>query len=343
MQQVCCNQAAHPNKACLQEGKCEIRKRTGISFITVLCAGAISLLHGFIAFAGPYYCVGLDPENVLEAQTVGMSSNERLTWYLEQTGQEADPAVEEAQAQVNPECVGILNVGGEIEEYVTQTDNNDFYLDHNAYGEEDVNGSVFIDSRCDFFPRDHQIIIHGHNMKGGAVFGRLNEYRDLLYLKAHPLITLQTLAGIEYYAPYAITDVNVDMDADNYFLEIMWRFDPDSFAAYTGSLKGKSYYNIPVEAEFSDRLLILSTCSYVYSDSRFLICARKLRDTETVEEMTGLVSQSTMSGTSPDDVAPYTGGGDYESLTLEDYNNLLYETEADIVYVQNAPSDLIEG
>ncbi len=312
-------------------------------YIAIICAGAFSLLHSFLACSSPFYNPEISPDNVLEAQTVGMSSNDRLKWYLEQTGREEDPAVAQAQASVNPECVAILNVGGAIEEYVTQTDNNDFYLNHNAYGGADVNGSVFVDSRCHFFPRDHQIILHGHNMKGGAVFGSLNNYRDVAYLQNHPLITFQTLAGKEYYVPYAITDINVDMDADNYFFEIMWNFDPEDFAAYTGSLKGKSYYNIPVDAIFSDQLLLLSTCSYVYSNSRLVICARKLRAGETPEEMSALVAQSTVSGVSPDDVAPYTGGGDYESLSGEDYGSLLYETEQDITYLQNAPSGLIEG
>ncbi len=305
----------------------------------MICAGAISLLHRSFALAGPYYMPEISPENVLEAQTIGMSSNERLQWYLKQTGQECDSAVVQAQEQVNEECVGILNVGGDIEEYVTQTTDNDFYLTHNAYGEEDVNGSVFIDSRCNFFPRDHHVIIHGHNMKGGAVFGRLNNYRDIDYFRTHPLITLKTLAGVEYYVPYAITDINVDMEADNYFLEIVWNFDPENFAEFTGSLKGKSYYNIPVDVKFSDQLLTLSTCSYVYSDSRLVICARKLRDTETPDEMTALAAQSVMSGTSPDDVAPYTGGGDYENLTGTESSGLLYETEQDIAYVQNAAPD----
>lgn len=308
------------------------------------CAGvfAAALLPGTRAYAGPGYFVEVDPVYVLQAQTVGMNSNERLAWYLSETGTEADEAILQAQEECGEDLAAILNVGGQIREYVTQGVDNDFYLHHNAYGVEDVNGSAFFDARCRFFPQDDQIIIHGHNMKGGAVFGRLNNYRDVSYLQTHPLITLETLAGVDYYVPYAVTDVNVDMTAENYFLEIVWDFEPDSFAHYTGYLKEKSYYEIPVDVEFGDRLLTLSTCSYVYSDSRLLICARKLREGETIEEMQSLVAGSTVSGVRPDTISPYTGGGDYENLSGKDLSELKYETEQDLSYLKEAVPDLIE-
>ena len=308
----------------------------------ILCAAAATLLPGFYAFAGPCYYPEMNPDYVLKAEADGLNSNERLRWYLEQTGQEPDAEVSQAQLDVSADCAAILNVGGEIREYVTQTDDNDFYLHHNAYGGEDVNGSAFFDSRCSFFPQDDQIIIHGHNMRGGAVFGRLNQYRDVAYLQNHPLITLETLSGTDYYVPYAITDVNVDMGAENYFLEIVWDFEPEAFAQYTGYLKEKSYFTIPVDVEYGDRLLTLSTCSYVYSDSRLVLCARKLRKGETPEEMAALVGQSTVSGARPDTIAPYTGGGDYESLSGSDIDALKYETEQEIGYIRESVPDLFE-
>ncbi len=310
--------------------------------ISIMCAGAITLLHSCFVPAGPSYFPEVNPEHLLELQTQGMSCNERLKWYLEKTSQPEDETIAAAQAEISPDVAAILNVGGEIQEYVAQTTDNDFYLTHNVYGGEDVNGAAFLDSRCSFFPQDDQIMIHGHNMKGGAVFGRLNNYRDISYLLNHPLITLETLAGTDYYVPYAITDVNVDMEAENYFLTIVWKFDPDSFETFTGSLIGKSYYDIPVDVQYSDRLLTLSTCSYVYSDSRLLICARKLREDETPEAMSALVSQSTLSGTEADESDPYTGGGDYEDLSGSDYDELLYETDQEITYLQNAAPDIFE-
>ena len=305
-----------------------------------LCAGAAALLHSFCAPAGPCYFAEVNPDYVLRSETGPMSGGERLEWYLAEAGLQEDEEVRRLKDEISGNIEAILNVGGQIQEYVAQTTDNDYYLHHNVYGAEDINGAAFFDSRCSIFPQDDQVIIHGHNMKGGAVFGSLNQYRDVGYLRNHPLITLETLAGVDYYVPYAITDVNVDMGADNYFLEIVWDFEPEDFEQFTGYLKEKSYYSIPVDVRYGDRLLTLSTCSYVYSDSRLVICARKLRAGETAEEMSSLVGRSFVSGVTPDDIAPYTGGGDYENLTGRDLNALKYETETDISFLQEEIPDL---
>ena len=111
----------------------------------ILCAGAVMLLHSFYAPAGPWYNPEIAPERVLRGETGGMLSNDRLKYYLEMTGQEPDEEIARAQEEVSGECAAILNVGGEIIEYVTQTRDNDFYLTHNAYGGDDVNGAAFFD------------------------------------------------------------------------------------------------------------------------------------------------------------------------------------------------------
>lgn len=311
-----------------------------LSGILAVCAGT--------AQAAFVYQPEIYAQNLLQTGSPGLSSNERLAAWLSAAGIPEDAAVEKLQTDVNPEIAGILDVGVHIEQgdsaqassdsdqtpsdsasagdstftwssaftqYVTQTSDNDFYLTHDYTGAGSVNGSVFIDSRCDFFPQDAQMILHGHNMKGGAVFGQLNQLRSLDFLRQHPLIRFETLAGADYYVPYAVADVNVDREADNYFQEIRFRFDPDSFAQYTGYLREHSYYTIPVDVKFGDRLLLLSTCSYVYSNSRFAVCARKLRDGETVQQMQSLAETAENSGIGLDDTAyTYQGGGDYENL-----------------------------
>jgi len=226
-----------------------------------------------------------------------LTSTEALQLYLQQKGIAEDERVAQARSQYNEDIAAILNVGGEIERYVLDPPDNDYYLTHNEYREESINGAVFFDARCRYFPADTQVMIHGHNMKTGDVFGAINRYRSLSYLQEHPLTTLETLAGTRYYVPYAICDVNVDETADNYFLTIRWRFTPETFEEYTSYLIGESCYDIPVDVTYSDDLLTLSTCSYGYSEGRFLICLRRLRDDETPEQMSALVAAATGTGT----------------------------------------------
>jgi SrtB family sortase len=211
--------------------------------------------------------------------------------YLASSGLPGDIGILQAKQQ-NPEIEAILNVGGEISLYVTQTDNNDFYLDHDAFQNPSESGAAFFDCRCRLFPEMGQVIIHGHNMKSGAIFGALQKFRTLSYFRQHPLIFVTTLKGTEIYAPYAIADVDVDADSPSFFLEVVWRFTPEMFQGYVDYLRGMSIYSIPVDLRFGDKLLMLSTCSYVYGQSRMVICARRLREGESPAGLSSLIARS---------------------------------------------------
>ena len=47
-----------------------------------------------------------------------------------------------------------------------------YYLDHGFTGEEDRNGTLFLNMNNQLFPPDDVLLIHGHNMKDGSMFER---------------------------------------------------------------------------------------------------------------------------------------------------------------------------
>ena len=59
---------------------------------------------------------------------------------------------------------------------VLTRDGSDYYLHHNFNGEEDINGTLFMDARTDLTNRSTNIIIYGHNMKSGQMFGDLKKF-----------------------------------------------------------------------------------------------------------------------------------------------------------------------
>ncbi len=193
--------------------------------------------------------------------------------------------------EINPDVLAILEYGDNITQYVLQTDDNDYYLEHDYRKNYSESGAAFLDARCYVEPRSRQWMIHGHNMRSGAVFGELNSFLKLDYLRKYPLIYLTLESDDEVYVPYAVLDVNVDTSASNYFKITEFDFETDEeFTAFTNYYIENSYYDIPVDVTPEDELLTLSTCSYVYSDSRLLIACRKLRADETPEEMAELIA-----------------------------------------------------
>ena len=61
---------------------------------------------------------------------------------------------------------------------MVQGDDNDYYLTHTFNKEYSANGCLFEDYRINGGLSASQIIIYGHNMRNGAMFGKLKNYQD---------------------------------------------------------------------------------------------------------------------------------------------------------------------
>ena len=78
---------------------------------------------------------------------------------------------------VNPDYKGWLYIDGIVINYpVVQCGDNDYYLDHTFYGQQNPNGCLFLDYRHDLSRDNYNTLIYGHAMKTGAMFGLLLRY-----------------------------------------------------------------------------------------------------------------------------------------------------------------------
>ena len=106
------------------------------------------------------------------------------------------PEYQEIYAE-NHDLVGWLEIEGTVINYpVLQSDTEEdsqFYLTHSFAKKKDKNGSLFMDYRNDFLDRDTNLIIYGHNMKSGAMFGTLKRYLEKGYLEKHPTLRFDTI------------------------------------------------------------------------------------------------------------------------------------------------------
>ena len=102
--------------------------------------------------------------------------------------------------EANPETVAYLDAAENIEFAVVQRD-NEYYLTHNFFGEETPEGTAFLDEGNSVYPLDEHILIHGHNMRDGSVFGDLDRFRELDFLKENAVATFNTIYEDGLYAP----------------------------------------------------------------------------------------------------------------------------------------------
>ena len=141
----------------------------------------------------------------------------------------------------NRHTVGWLRVSDFVDHPVVQLD-NDFYLHHDFYGNPDRNGTLFVNEYNTLEPRDWLVLIHGHHMSSGKMFGQLMQYEDFSYVCEHPVIMFRTIYDEEevYYVPVMALNVSQQdshsdfynvMDPWNFFYEEETRLKEDGAAA----------------------------------------------------------------------------------------------------------------
>ncbi len=154
---------------------------------------------------------------------------------------------------------------------------NDYYLNHNFEGEDDVTGLLVLDKRCDPSGNGINCLIHGHNMKSGAMFGSLKKYSDKSYYEEHPAIYFNTLYEERIYDIIAVFRSQVyDENTTSFeFYDYIQIDDEEAFDEYVQGAVAESLYDTGITAKWGDRLLTLSTCEYSKANGRLVILARE--------------------------------------------------------------------
>jgi len=159
----------------------------------------------------------------------------------------------------------------------TPEDEN-YYLYRDFDGKDNVNGSLILDTDSCLDPLTTNQIIHGHNMKSGAMFGNLTDYEDPDYGAKHNLITLYTKDCQRNYEVIAVFRSQVYKKTDTVFKFYKF-FQADSeeeFLDFYENIKELSLYDTGVTAQFGDRFLTLSTCVYHVTNGRFVVVAKEI-------------------------------------------------------------------
>ena len=202
------------------------------------------------------------------------------------------PPVQEsfdALLALNPETVGFLEIEDMLALPVAQRENdNDYYLSHTFEGAEAQEGALFLDGMNRLIPEDDCLIVYGHNMKNKTMFGKLNAYGDLRYLRSHSVIRFDTLYENRRYVAFAAFTASMKPDNARYFDVRHFIFDEAEFDKFVLKLQSRSLYKSPIDVRYGDRLLLLVTCDYTRTQGRFILALRQLRPDETEADVQAL-------------------------------------------------------
>lgn len=174
---------------------------------------------------------------------------------------------------LNADTRGYIKVTGtQISYPVMQSDTPHKYLKKNFYGETSVYGSIYLDNAG--YPGGTNMVLYGHNMKSGKMFGELKRYLDIGFAREHREIRFITGDEIRIYDVCAVFRSPADQE------ELVQNLIPYTETEYNQLLKLIRAQGGIVLEEFSwgDQLITLATCEYSKRNGRLFVIGR-LTDT----------------------------------------------------------------
>ena len=154
-----------------------------------------------------------------------------------------------------PETVAWLQIPGTSVDYPVMLGyDNTYYLNHLPDGEKNVMGSLFLDCRTGL--EGPHLIVYGHNMADGKMFGLLKQYEAQDYFADHKTVTVAT-ADAEYVCPiFSVRRV----ETDEYVYRMEFK-DQETLTDYAAQAAAESLYPIDADLDNIRSVVTLSTCT----------------------------------------------------------------------------------
>lgn len=195
---------------------------------------------------------------------------------------------------MNDDSVGWLKIDGTVIDYpVMQTPSDEqYYLNRDFNGRYSVYGSIIADTDSqigtgtraadytDGSAPSTNIILHGHNMKNGTMFGGLDKYRDKSYEQSHSIIKFSSLYEDREYQIISVFLSQVFKKTQTGVFKYYQFFNAsneEEFDDFYSNVKMMGLYDTGVSAEYGDEFLTLSVCAYHVENGRLVIVAKRIK------------------------------------------------------------------
>lgn len=179
----------------------------------------------------------------------------------------------------NSDMAAWLQIPGTIIDYPVMWTPRDeeYYLRRGFDGSSDSNGCLILDTDSCLDPLTTNLIIHGHNMSSGTMFGTLANYEREDFYQEHKTMTLYTPTLQRNYEVIAVFRSQVYKKSDQVFkfYKFFQADTQEEFDDFYNNIKEMSLYDTGVTAQFGDHFLTLSTCSYHVATGRFVVVAKE--------------------------------------------------------------------
>lgn len=182
----------------------------------------------------------------------------------------------------NHDFIGWLTIDDMVIDYPVMQSmyDEEFYL-HKDFDKKYSNaGTLFIDTSSDVREPSDNLIIYGHHMQTGKMFGELESYAKQSFYEEHKYISFDTIYGDGTYEVIAAFYTKI-YEREYTGFKYYQFFDAENeaeFNSFVSNCKDLTGYEIPATAVYGDKLITLSTCAYHTDNGRFVVVAKKIAD-----------------------------------------------------------------
>lgn len=195
---------------------------------------------------------------------------------------EAAPVLPQYEAlyERNSDMVGWIKIEGtQVNCPVMQSSEEiEFYLRRNFEKEYSYSGLPYMDDRCDVSEPNNNLLIYGHNMKDGTMFGELPKYESKSFWEQRRTIQFDLINEVRTYEIIGMFRSKQYEEGEEGFryYEYIDLSELNRFNEYIEQVKRASFVDTGVTANWGDQILTLSTCSYHVDSGTFVLVAKRI-------------------------------------------------------------------
>ena len=195
---------------------------------------------------------------------------------------------------MNEDTIGWIQIDGMVIDYpVMQTPfdeqyylNRDFDGNYSAYGciladtDSEIGTGTIANDYMDGTEPSTNIILHGHNMKNGTMFGDLDKFRDKNFAKEHSIIKFSSLYEDREYEIVSVFLSQVYMKSQTDVFKYYQFFNAENeeeFNDFYSNIKSMALFDTGVTAEYGDEFITLSVCAYHVDNGRLVVVGKRIK------------------------------------------------------------------
>lgn len=206
----------------------------------------------------------------------------------------------DALKEINDEIIGWISIDNTVIDYPVLSHEGDepgttnpYYLTHNYADQWDSYGSIFTDPTSYGGLDTKNIVLHGHHMNDGSMFGNLAYYGtgfadgngtpnvNLDFYKSAPIVHFNTPEWNADWKIIAVIHTNALESHGEFFNYLAGNFSSDEeFLDFVYDVRERSIIDTDVAVNEDDQLITLSTCTYEFENFRTAVIARRVRPGE---------------------------------------------------------------